>query len=330
MKKSKYFKLGLFILIGVGLIGAAVIVLGAGRLLEKQVVAETLFDESVDGLEVGSPVKYRGVQIGRVESIAFAADKEGGVKPEKDRLARYVLVQMSLDSRSFKGMNLDEIRSTLKEMAENGLRARVTQQGLGGGNYIGLDFGNAGTPPPPPKVHVDSAAVLYIPSAPSTMNQVMSAAEQLASDLRKANLPGVVEHIDKMVTSTTGTVDHVNQLVEGNQAQVKAMISDLPAITGELKSTVARADEILRDKRLDRTLGNVADDSASAGATINDLRRTSEDLRTLIAARQDDIQRIIADLRRTADNLAAMSSDARDNPSRLLLGGPPPRKAPGE
>lgn len=212
------------------------------------------------------------------------------------------------------------------------LRARVTQQGLGGGNYIGLDFGepNAPSPPPPPQVSVAPPGAICIPSAPSTMNQVMSAAERLASDLRKANLPGVVEHVDKLVTSTTGTVDHVNQLVEGNQNGVKAAIADLPAITGQLKSTVARADEILRDKRLDRTLGNVAAGSANAGQTIDDLRRTSEELRTLLAGREDDIQRIISDLRRTADNLAAMSSDARDNPSRLLLGGPPPHKAPGE
>lgn len=331
MKTSRYFKLGLFILIGAGLIGAAVIVLGAGRLLEKHVMAETLFDESVDGLEVGSAVKYRGVQIGRVESIAFAADKHGGVKPEEHRLARYVLVQMSLDTKSFKGMTLNEIQDTLKEMTQNGLRARVTQQGLGGGNYIGLDFGAPNAPPPPPpEVRAAPPGAVYIPSAPSTMNQVMSAAEQLASDLRKANLPGVVEHIDKLVTSTTGTVDHVNQLVQGNQNGVKAAIADLPAITGQLKSTVARADEILRDERLDRTLGNVADDSANAGHTINDLRQTSEQLRALLASRQDDIQRIITDLRRTADNLAALSSNARDNPSSLLLSGPPPHKAPGE
>lgn len=330
MKTSRYFKLGLFIVIGAGLICAAVIVLGAGRLLERKVEAETLFDESVDGLEVGTPVKYRGVQIGRVESITFAADQNGGVKPEKDRLARYVLVEMSLDAKSFKGMPTDEISKTFKQMTKDGLRARVTQQGLGGGNYIGLDFGTPGTPPPPPKVHVTSAAALYIPSAPSTMNQVMSAAQQLASDLRKANLPGVVEHIDKLVTSTSGTVDHVNQMIEGNQSQVKATLADLPTITGQLKSTVARADQILSDKRLDRTLSNVANASAGAGQTMDDVRRTSEGLRMLIQTRQDDIQRIIADLRRTADNLAAMSTDARDNPSRLLLGGPPPRKQAGE
>jgi len=85
MKTSRYFKLGLFILIGAGLIGAAVIVLGAGRLLEKQIAVETLFDESVDGLEVGSPVKYRGVQIGRVTSLELLQPTGVRVTAQIDR-----------------------------------------------------------------------------------------------------------------------------------------------------------------------------------------------------------------------------------------------------
>lgn len=328
MKSSHYFKLGLFVLIGIGLLCAAVLVLGAGQFLDKPVPAESLFDESVDGLEVGSPVKYRGVMIGHVTSIAFAADTHDAVKPEQHRIARYVLVDMSLDSKTFKGMSLRDIHDTFARMAGEGLRARVETQGIGGGVYIGLDFVDAGSKPPP-QVHLESNA-LYIPSAPSTMNQVMSAAERLASDLRQANLPRLVEHMDGLVTSAEGTSEHVRQFVEQNQGNLKAAAADLPGITTGLKSTFARTDQILRDQRIDRALGNVAADSASAGQTLDDLRRTSEELRTLISTRQEDIDRIISDLRRTADNLAALSSDARNNPSGVLLGGPPPRKQPGE
>lgn len=328
MNTSRYFKLGLFVLTGVSLLVGTVLALGAGRLLEKRVPADTLMDESVNGLDVGSPVKYRGVTIGRVTSIAFASDKDGGIKPEPGHIGRYVLVEMSLESKSFKGMTLADIKDSFKKMSENGLRARVAQQGLGGGVYIGLDFLDPHAPPPP-KIEWNSP-VLYIPSAPGTMTQVVSAAERLASDLREANLPKVVEHIDTMVTSATGAVNHVNQVVEANRSSINATMSNLPAITGGIKSSVDRTNEILHDKRLDQTLSNVADDSARVGETINELRGTAHDLQNLISARQEDIQRIIADLRRTADNLAALSNDARDNPSHLLLGGPPPRKAPGE
>lgn len=328
MKSSHYFKLGLFVLIGAGLLCAAVLVLGAGRFLDKPVPAESLFDESVDGLEVGSPVKYRGVMIGRVTSIAFAADTNDSVRPEEHHIARYVLVDMSLDSGTFRGMSLQDIHDTFSRMARQGLRARVATQGIGGGVYIGLDFVDAGAKPPP-EIRLRSNA-LYIPSAPSTMNQVMSAAERLASDLRQANLPRLVEHMDGLVVSAEGTAEHVHQFIDENQATLKTAVSDLPGITGGLKSTVSRTDQLLRDQRIDRALGNVASDSAAAGKTLDDLQRTSEELRTLIATRQEDIDRIISDLRRTADNLAALSTDARDNPSGLLLGAPPPHKQPGQ
>jgi len=328
MNTSRYFKLGLFVLIGAGLLAGVVLALGAGRLLEKRIPAETVMDESVNGLEVGSPVKYRGVTIGRVTSIAFAADKQGGVQPQQGGIARYVLVEMTLESKSFKGMNLDEIETTLRRWAQDGLRARLAQPMLGGGGYIELDFLPSNATPPPQIARESN--VLYIPSAPSPMNQVMSAAEQLAGDLRRANLPQVVRHIDALVMKAADTAGRVNKLVEGNRDDIKAAVSDLPAITGGLKNAFARANEILHDKRLDRTLGNVADDSASAGETLADLRTTTQELRALISTRQEDIQRIIADLRRASDNLAALSTDARDNPSRLLFGGPPPRKEPGQ
>lgn len=328
MNTTHYFKLGMFVLIGAGMLLGTVLALGAGRLLRKQIPAETLMDESVSGLDMGSPVKYRGVTIGRVTSIAFAADKNGGVEPQTNRIARYVLIDMSLDASSFKGMSLPEINQTLKRMAHNGLRARVEQQGIGGSVYLGLDFLDPASIPPP-EIRWKSAT-LYIPSAPSAMTQVMSAAERLASDLRRANLPEVVEHIDGLIVNATGAVQHVNQIVEANRGGLKSAVADLPAITSHLKTTTARVDEILHDKRLNQAIGNVADDSASAGATLGDVHRTVQNLQTLIASEQADIQTIVGDLRRTADNLAAVSSELRDNPSRLLLGGPPPRKELGE
>lgn len=327
MKSSSYFKLGLFVLIGIGLLFAAVIALGAGRLLERPVFAESLFDESVDGLENGSPVKYRGVMIGHVTSIVFADDTHHAVKPEAHHLAHYVLVDMSLDSKSFKGMSLRDIHDAFAQMAREGLRARVATQGISGGVYIGLDFVSGAKPPE--EQHPDSNAI-YIPSAPSTMNQVMSAAEQLATDLRRANLPRLVEHMDGLVTSADKTAQHVGQLIESNRSSLNTAVSDLPGITGGLKNTFSRTDQLLRDQRIDRALGNVTDDTAEAGKTIQELRKTSQGLQNLISTRQEDIDRIITDLRRTADNLAALSAEARNNPSGVILGGPPQRKTPGQ
>ena len=63
-QKANYFKLGLFV-IGAIVAGVAVLlIIGSGRWLKPHVVMETYFNESVQGLDIGSKMKYRGVTIG--------------------------------------------------------------------------------------------------------------------------------------------------------------------------------------------------------------------------------------------------------------------------
>ena len=70
-QRANYFKLGLFV---IGAIAAGILVLviiGSGRWFERKVIIETYFKESVQGLDIGSKLKYRGVTIGEVTRITF-------------------------------------------------------------------------------------------------------------------------------------------------------------------------------------------------------------------------------------------------------------------
>src|ERR1700730_10683108 len=72
---TNHWKLGLFVVVGIVLALCTLVFLGA-QSLKKQVVSyKTYFDESVQGLEVGSPVKFRGVTIGNVSNIDVASDQ---------------------------------------------------------------------------------------------------------------------------------------------------------------------------------------------------------------------------------------------------------------
>ncbi|HEX4125350.1 MAG TPA: MlaD family protein [Tepidisphaeraceae bacterium] len=328
MNTARYFKLGLFVIAGVGMILGTILALGAGRLLQKSILAETVMDESVDGLDIGAPVKYRGVTIGSVTSIAFTADRNGAAAPVTDRIARYVLIDMALNEKTFRGMSHSEVDDTLKMMTKIGLRARLDMQGIGGGVYVGLDF--VEPPPTAPPQPPANSRILFIPSAPSTMAQVMSTADRLASDIRQADLPQVIQHFDGLIANASRTAQHVNQIVQTNEAGINSAVGDLPAITKDMKATSARLDQLLHDSRVNATIGNVTNDTADAGATIQDVHGTVRNLQSIILSQQEDIQQIIADLRRTADNLAAVSTDIRDDPARLIFSQPPPRKTPGQ
>ena len=70
--KPNYFKIGTFVLSALIIVVVGIVMLSGGRWSQKT-YWETYFDESVQGLAVGAPIKYRGVQIGTVERIAFVA-----------------------------------------------------------------------------------------------------------------------------------------------------------------------------------------------------------------------------------------------------------------
>jgi phospholipid/cholesterol/gamma-HCH transport system substrate-binding protein len=68
------FAVGLFVIIGLFISFVSILWLGMSHYFEKGQFYVAFFDESVQGLEKDSPVKYRGVSIGRVKSISVAPD----------------------------------------------------------------------------------------------------------------------------------------------------------------------------------------------------------------------------------------------------------------
>src|SRR5882672_5365884 len=70
-EESRRFRLGIFVLGGLALAIAGIIALSAGRLFQHTYPVYCYFQENVQGLEPGSPVKFRGVEIGRVEEVSL-------------------------------------------------------------------------------------------------------------------------------------------------------------------------------------------------------------------------------------------------------------------
>ena len=72
--RSSKFLIGLFVIIGTLVCAGIIIWIGAAGVFMKGSLYTTYFDESVQGLQVDSAIKYRGVEIGKVQSIKVAPD----------------------------------------------------------------------------------------------------------------------------------------------------------------------------------------------------------------------------------------------------------------
>ena len=109
--KAHYFKIGVFTVGGILLAVVAIIVFGAGTLFETKLPVETYFDETVQGLSIGAPLRYRGVTIGSVEHIGFVRNEYKELSEEdRYRYGSYILVRVGI-KEAFPGQSEEERRT---------------------------------------------------------------------------------------------------------------------------------------------------------------------------------------------------------------------------
>src|SRR6266508_1757256 len=133
MGKLSDFKHGIVVIsaIVIGVVG--VVGLGACAIFQKRSLIETYIDESVQGLDVGSPVKFRGVPVGRVEQISLTS-------AEYSTRRQYVLVRVAISSNIFQFPVNDPNSPALKNELDRGFRIRMAAQGLTGVAYVETDY----------------------------------------------------------------------------------------------------------------------------------------------------------------------------------------------
>ena len=131
-QKANYFKLGLFVIASIIAGIAVLVIIGTGRWFERRITIETYFKESVQGLDIGSKLKYRGVVIGEVTKISFTYTTYQLDLPMSER-ERFVMVLAQLQPRLVGGRaaagDMTDVNNARLEV-EKGLRAPLRKYGL--------------------------------------------------------------------------------------------------------------------------------------------------------------------------------------------------------
>jgi paraquat-inducible protein B len=128
--------IGAFVVGAVALALAAVVLFGSGKFFQKTDQWLTFFNGSVKGLNVGSPVVFRGVQIGQVTDIIVGFDAA--------KLEVLIPVFFEVDPEKFKdiGSRVETSGADMhKALISRGLRAQLQMQSLVTGQLlINIDF----------------------------------------------------------------------------------------------------------------------------------------------------------------------------------------------
>lgn len=332
---AKHFKIGAFILSALTIVVVAIVVLSAGKWF-RNVYWESYFDESVQGLAVGAPIKYRGVQVGTVEKIDFVGNEYGSDLSEEDllRYRRYVVVSGSAQHVAPR-LSAEEKKSTRASDILSGLRVRLAQQGLTGVVYLEADYLD---PQEYPMMEIPWTPRLeYFPSAPSTVTVLGAALHHIARNLEKADLHRLTNDLDTLVLDVTklvketdlqqvsrqagqvlaefqGTAQQARRLMES--PEFKTMLSDAARAAEGTKHLVVDLSQASKQIKLA---------SDKLPETFTRLERSARRVDTLLSNKSQDLEETVENLRVATENLRELTDNAKRYPAQVLLGGPPPR-----
>ncbi|MEO8125197.1 MAG: MlaD family protein [Burkholderiales bacterium] len=305
--KVNYALVGAFVLaLGAALI-AGVLWLAAGIGGQKRYEPyQTIFDESVAGLSINAPVKYLGVDVGKVRDITLDPGH-----PQQVRLL------------------LDIERGT--PIKEDTL-AVLKSQGLTGIAYVELDGGSPGSPP---LVAKGEGSVPTIGAKPSLTARLEADVATVLAGLNRTSAAVTAtlspENREALNRTLTDTAKLMHTLAN-QQAAISAGIES----TARAARNAARASENLApaieritqsaaavEKMADQVARTGADASLAVNAAASDVRRIGTE--TL-----PELDRLLAELNLLSASLRRLSEQTERNPSSLLLGTPTLPPGPGE
>jgi len=303
VRKTDYFRLGAFILTGTALLVFMIVVLGAGQFFTRPVLLETYFNEAVNGLEVGSPVRFRGVKIGRVSSIDFVMGRYTTLEQSN---SRYVYVECELSRADFLAGPKSSAQAELDKEVERGLRIRPVSQGLTGTLNLSLDYFPPQSNPPLEVNWVPNN--LYVPSAPSTMNRIEAAiadASEAISSLDKEDMEAILKSI-RSVTENLSTffaqadAKGIGEMLVRNLEQTERIFARLNTLLGdtEVSKLLPSAQLVLNDVH-----GFFATAGPDMTAAASDMRETFASLKRTTATLEKAVQDPKADLAGALENV---------------------------
>jgi ABC-type transporter Mla subunit MlaD len=341
MEESKrYTRLGLFVIVSVAVLAGLVFALGGRELFQHTFIFETYFNNSVAGLDLGAPVRFRGVPLGEVTQIlTSAATYERDVPLSRRREYIVVRVKVNMSAREAEQMRKDAVA-----LAGRGLRAQTQLAGITGQQYLALDFMDPKKYPP--LEFQWTPRYTYLPSAPSAAGEIIAKAQSFLASLNEADikqlgqsLNTLVGDLDKKlgelpVAELSGRAEEVLGTADVTLGRVDRILAGAPIdhTLRKLDSVSTRLDSLLRDPALGATLQNVAvisgrlrkvADDGDLDRMVAGLDAAAQRLDGLLGENQYDVRVMVQDLRVTADNLRTLSETIKRYPAGALVGGPP-------
>lgn len=326
-KQSNKAVIGAFVVSAVALAVVGILVFGSGTLFSDKITYVMYFDGNLKGLNVGSPVAFRGVRVGQVSDIR--------VNVETETLTFLIPVVVEIDSQRFHGVgepsslmeeNEDDTEESLKALIEKGMRAQLGLQNIVTGQLmIQLDM------------HPDTQARFRgkpdepeIPTIPSGFQRLTQAIENISFGELVENVNQAVKQFGSMLddqelerafTSIRTAADEITVLARNLNRDIIPMVRSM-------QQTSDDAGQLIRD--FDRNVDPTVEDTRAALVSIRQAMakadQTLKSIDTLAdgyterSAFRYEVSDALREIAAAASSLRALTDMLQQQPDALIRG----------
>jgi paraquat-inducible protein B len=308
MRKASPTLIGSFVLGGAALAVLGIVLFGSGVLFENTSKVIMYFRGSVNGLNVGAPVKFKGVPIGQVSEIRLYYDGN------QETVAIPVVASLEPDKIATRlGREVDVDRQWIDDLVKAGLRAKLESQSLVTGLlFVSLDF----VPGAAPRVVVKKTRYPQIPTLPSTLEEFNKTLSEVLRQIRAVDF-------QKLMAGVSDTVDGLKRIV--NSPEIQKTIVGLDQTLAALRTTV---DTLNREmgpigENVRLATAQASDALAEMRTTLKSMQSTLETAETLIDPNAPLVYQLSQTLEEIGGAAAALRNLANlleEEPSSVLYG----------
>lgn len=323
---------GMFVIGAVTLVLIALLSFGGINFFSKPQRFVVYFDESVHGLDLGSPVKLRGVRVGRVVDLNVQYDAKN-----KNSIVE-VLCEFSRNTvKDEIGVPIDvSSRKQLQKLIDNGLRAQLGVSGLATGLlFVELDFVEPTTPSPTVNAMADPKFVV-VPSVPSAISEFQASLTEILANLKRVDFAGLSREMSGLLADTRKQIASLELAkLSSEWTKAGAAVNEL-VTSGDVKRTFAHLNETI--DQVSKMLASLDAQVQPAGVKLNEtllqaqdvlksFNEAAESARRFISAQNGLGEETVRTMNQLADAAASVQRLAEfleRNPNALITG----KKAP--
>ncbi len=321
--------IGSFVIGAIAITVFALLTVGNLTFNEKTYRCVLYFQGSLHGLNIGAPVTYRGVTIGKVGKIAIDFNQE----KNRYTIPVYIDIQEQTGSGTthYQEAGFNTPEEFFKNLIQRGLRAKLKMSSIVTGKlYIEFAF----APQTPARFYGDQRQYIEIPTLPSGLEQFTQTLESLplrdmidktVSALDSINRILSSQELKKTIPLLNTTLTHVDKLAAGLEKQVPGLAHDLTRTLADISGLTASTQRVIEKTgaNVSPLLAQLQKSFVKMNNTLDRLLTVADNLAQLTdsgSSLQYELQATLKDISKTARSVSQLSDYLQRHPNALLTG----------